>query len=262
MRKLITVAESENIFAQITSPYPLKIKVANCVLHIGRGSFGALSRVRLFYFDSIDKVEDVLIIGDFCEIADDAQIFIGGGHLFNGKIRNTLSNSRVVRDEIFQSNSKSVSTTFSSPTSIGHNVVICSRAIIQCGSIIGTNSVVAGGAVVTGDFTRNSLIGGVPAKKITSLRESEPWWEYDYDSIIDCYLGRNPNQRKTHNKRVTLNLVGTLNRLGAINSLNLVGATIDEEYVGFDSFSQDQRSYFTQKISDNKVLVDDNVFDL
>lgn len=53
---------------------------------------------------------------------------------------------------------------------------ICSRAIILPGVIIGKGAVVASGAVVTKDVAPWSVVGGVPAKKI-SEREKK---QYNY----------------------------------------------------------------------------------
>lgn len=52
---------------------------------------------------------------------------------------------------------------------IGKNVWIGNNVMILKNSSIGDNSIVAAGAVVTGKFPSNSIIGGVPAKFIKGL---------------------------------------------------------------------------------------------
>jgi len=52
---------------------------------------------------------------------------------------------------------------------IGDNVWIGDRVMILKGTTIGENSVVAAGAVVSGEFPANVVIGGVPAKIIREI---------------------------------------------------------------------------------------------
>ncbi|WP_410772132.1 sugar O-acetyltransferase [Fontibacillus sp. BL9] len=62
-------------------------------------------------------------------------------------------------------------TTYSSPVIIGENVWIGSNATILPGVTIGSNSVVAAGAVVTKDVPENTVVAGVPAKVIKKITE-------------------------------------------------------------------------------------------
>ena len=52
---------------------------------------------------------------------------------------------------------------------IGNNVFIGINSIIMPGVSIGDNCIIAAGSVVTKSFPSNSIIGGVPAKKIKNL---------------------------------------------------------------------------------------------
>jgi acetyltransferase-like isoleucine patch superfamily enzyme len=58
------------------------------------------------------------------------------------------------------------------PIVIENNVWIATGATILGGVVVGENSVVAAGAVVTKDVPPNSFVAGVPAKVIRSLEES------------------------------------------------------------------------------------------
>ena len=52
---------------------------------------------------------------------------------------------------------------------VGDNVWIGDRVMILKGSSIGKNSIVAAGAVVSGEFPPNVIIGGIPAKVIREI---------------------------------------------------------------------------------------------
>jgi maltose O-acetyltransferase len=55
------------------------------------------------------------------------------------------------------------------PVTIGHNVWIGGRAVINPGVTIGNNVVIASGAVVTKDVPDNVVVGGNPAKIIKTI---------------------------------------------------------------------------------------------
>ena len=57
------------------------------------------------------------------------------------------------------------------PIVIGNNVFIGTRAIIMPGVVIGDNSIIAAGSIVTKSFPANSLIAGVPGKVIKNTQE-------------------------------------------------------------------------------------------
>ena len=58
-----------------------------------------------------------------------------------------------------------------SPIFIGNNVFIGICSIMMPGTKIGDNSIVAAGSVVKGDFPDDVVIGGNPARVISSLDE-------------------------------------------------------------------------------------------
>lgn len=60
---------------------------------------------------------------------------------------------------------------FGKPVTIGHNVWIGGRAIINPGITIGDNAIIASGAVVTHDVPANSVVGGNPARVIKQIEE-------------------------------------------------------------------------------------------
>lgn len=61
----------------------------------------------------------------------------------------------------------------SAPVSIGDNVWIGRRVMFMPGSSVGSNVVIGAGAVITGNFGDNVIIGGVPAKIIRKIGAKE-----------------------------------------------------------------------------------------
>ena len=59
------------------------------------------------------------------------------------------------------------------PIHIGKNVWIGANAMVLPGVTIGDGAVVAAGAIVTKDVPANSIVGGIPAKKIKNVPEHE-----------------------------------------------------------------------------------------
>lgn len=59
---------------------------------------------------------------------------------------------------------------FGKSVTIGNNVWIGGRAIINPGVTIGDNTVIASGAVVTKDVPENVVVGGNPAKVIKKIK--------------------------------------------------------------------------------------------
>ncbi|MBM7650247.1 maltose O-acetyltransferase [Bacillus ectoiniformans] len=60
---------------------------------------------------------------------------------------------------------------FGKPVTIGNNVWIGGRAVINPGIEIGDNAIIASGAVVTKDVPKNTVVGGNPAKILKNVEE-------------------------------------------------------------------------------------------
>ena len=64
---------------------------------------------------------------------------------------------------------RSTGAEYGKPVTIGNNVWIGGRAIINPGINIGDNVVIASGAVVTKDVQGNMIVGGNPARVIKEI---------------------------------------------------------------------------------------------
>lgn len=62
---------------------------------------------------------------------------------------------------------------------IGKGTWIGAHSVITAGVVIGTSCLIAAGAVVTKSFNDSLVVGGVPAKKITSIEEFKKKYKID-----------------------------------------------------------------------------------
>jgi acetyltransferase-like isoleucine patch superfamily enzyme len=52
---------------------------------------------------------------------------------------------------------------------VGSDVWVCARSTVLKGSVVSDNSIVSAAALVTGEFKKDAIIGGNPAKVIGSM---------------------------------------------------------------------------------------------
>lgn len=121
-----------------------------------------------------------VIIGDNCEIYKSANfgsepwlIKLGNHVRVNSGVQ-FVTHDRgywVLRDECAGYGNKFKQADYLDKIVVGNNVHIGTNAVIMPGVTIGDNVVVAVGAVVTHDVESNTIVGGVPAHRIESLKE-------------------------------------------------------------------------------------------
>lgn len=103
-----------------------------------------------------------VFINSGCCFQDHAGIEIGDGALIGHQVVIATLNH-----DIYPSNRADM---MPKPVKIGKNVWIGAHATILPGVTIGDNAIVAAGAVVTKDVEKNTVVGGVPAKKIKDIK--------------------------------------------------------------------------------------------
>jgi acetyltransferase-like isoleucine patch superfamily enzyme len=91
-----------------------------------------------------------LTIGNGCDISSGAHIYT------HSSVRRCVSGRRFEEVE-------------RRPVTIGNRVFVGANAVILMGVSIGDESVVAAGAVVSGDVPPRTVVAGVPAKKIAEV---------------------------------------------------------------------------------------------
>ncbi|MEO8020992.1 acyltransferase [Polaromonas sp.] len=118
-------------------------------------------------------------------------LIVGHGVVLNNALINTVSGRVVLMDHTFFGHGVSLLTgthdyhctgferqaqipSYGRDILIEEGVWICSNATVLGPCVIGRNSVIAAGAVVTGNVDANSIYAGVPARKIKEIQSIKP----------------------------------------------------------------------------------------
>lgn len=103
-------------------------------------------------------------VGEFC-LVQEGTVFRGRTLMAPGVHIYTENHYYDIKDHVFRG------FTPINPVEIGKNVWLCRNVTICPGSKVGNNTIVAAGAVVTGEFPDGVLLGGVPAevKKVIDI---------------------------------------------------------------------------------------------
>lgn len=126
-----------------------------------------------------------LSIGDYCSIANNVKIYLGGIHRTDWVTSYPFSS--------YFSEANGIQDTYltKGDVLIGNDVWLCANAVILSGVTIGDGAVVANSAVVTKDVPPYAVVAGNPAKVIKT-RFDEPtiqwlltvkWWSWSEDEV-------------------------------------------------------------------------------
>jgi len=121
------------------------------------------------------KIGDETCIGSFCDIGKNVTI----GKNCNIQAHVTISNECVIGNNVFIApnssllNDKYPKSNFLTSPTVKDNVIIGGGVTILPGVILGENSVIGGGSVVTKNVPARKVFVGVPAKEIMTKEEYE-----------------------------------------------------------------------------------------
>lgn len=129
-----------------------------------------------------------LIIGNFCSIADNVNIYLGGNHRTDWVSTYPFGH---IHQSIFNNYDGKGHPATKGDVIIGNDVWIANDVTIMSGVKIGDGAVIANNSHVVKDVEPYSLVGGNPAKlikyrftkdQIDKLLEIK-WWNWDDDKI-------------------------------------------------------------------------------
>ena len=128
----------------------------------------------------------ILSIGNYCSIAKNVDIFLGGNH------RVDWISSYPFPAFFKQASHIQNYVTSRGNVNIGSDVWLCQNTTILSGVTIGHGAVVANGTIVTKDVAPYEIVGGNPAKHIrwrfdeatrAALLKSA-WWDWPEDEVL------------------------------------------------------------------------------
>lgn len=259
MRVLLNLPKEEK-FNSLISPFPSRISIGNMVVEIGRGSFNSIFRTSFIGCHDVEEGTLSLRIGDYCEFSENVRLIIGGEHLSQNLLINTFSGSPQIRSQLI----KNIKPINKGLIQVGASSVFSSGVTVLSGAEIGENVLIAAGSVCPkGNYSDNSIYGGIPAKILKKLAPLETkWWEYIEDDIVLFFkTGTTESLKKKYRRKVEIAFKGLPDRQGRITSLDMVGIYVEKIFIPLNSLSSEVKDYFDQvKSNTNMIAISDDIF--
>lgn len=173
------------------------------MMYIGRHTYGT-EHIKIRRWNEMKKHYD-LHIGNFCSIADDIEVYLGGNHythLVSSYPFGLVKNNIFTNAKLIESNPNLNGSQCKGDVIIGSDVWIGSHVTIMSGVKIGDGAVIAANSHIVKDVPSYAIVGGNPAKVI-KYRFSETqieklliiqWWKWSDEKINEnlVYI-LNPN---------------------------------------------------------------------
>jgi acetyltransferase-like isoleucine patch superfamily enzyme len=152
-------------------------------MSIGKHTY-KIENLQIYYYDSGAK----LYIGNFCSIASDIKIFLGGNHRHDWVTTYPFGH---IHQDIFNNFNGEGHPTTKGDIIIGNDVWIGQNTTIMSGIKIGDGAVIANNSHIVKDVEPYSIVGGNPAKLIRYRFTTEQidkllrikWWDWEDEKI-------------------------------------------------------------------------------
>lgn len=153
--------------------------------------YGSVELGKFTYVNVNSVIYSNVKVGRFCSIARNCEIGVAA-HPVNYLSTHPFQFDRTIfKNSIPYQDIEKVGWAPHKRTTIGNDVWVGAKAIINSGVTIGDGAIVGGGAVVTKNVPPYAIVGGIPAK-IIKYRFSEEiiskllaleWWNLDIDCL-------------------------------------------------------------------------------
>lgn len=152
-------------------------------MSIGKHTY-KIENLQIYYYDSGAK----LYIGNFCSIASDIKIFLGGNHRHDWVTTYPFGH---IHQDIFNNFNGEGHPRTKGDIIIGNDVWIGQTTTIMSGIKIGDGAVIANNSHIVKDVEPYSIVGGNPAKLIRYRFTTEQidkllrikWWDWEDEKI-------------------------------------------------------------------------------
>jgi acetyltransferase-like isoleucine patch superfamily enzyme len=162
------------------------------MMYVGRHTYG-MDHIKIRRWNEM-KNQYNLVIGHFCSIADDIEVYLGGNHytqLVSSFPFGIVSNNTFTNAKLIENNPNLNGSYCKGNVVIGSDVWIGSHVTIMSGVKIGDGAVIAANSHIVKDVPPYAIVGGNPAKVI-KYRFSESqieklliiqWWNWSDEKI-------------------------------------------------------------------------------
>ncbi len=162
------------------------------MMYVGRHTYG-MEHVKIRRWPEM-KQHYNLVIGHFCSIADDVEVYLGGNHythLVSSFPFGIVGNKSFPNATKIESNLNLNGSYCKGDVIIGSDVWIGSHVTIMSGVKIGSGAVIAANSHIVKDVPAYAMVGGNPARVIkyrfseTQIEKllSIKWWEWSDEKI-------------------------------------------------------------------------------